>query len=458
MKKDPKLIALHSHASNNEIEILKSKTCSCFFCRQTYSARLVNDWINDERGVTAICPECGMDAVIGDGGNAPLDKATLKELNLAYYGEDYMEKHPVAAQKYVLRYQKGKITHKAANEALYIQYLYSLASHGDADSAYALGQLFENGSEFTPADPKTAFSYYGMNCLSKDGRALVRLGVLSESGVLGKADPAGAYQCYAKAMAMGSLDGLIHFTDCYLHGIFVLPDFSFASECLTSIWDECYRRFVATTGKDINIFPQASYRLGVLFLEGKGPDKDPVLALRLFLYAEFGYALLKAQGPLSKQDEMEAADSEARIEQIAKTFKLRKQDPVFDNDTFADSQDNDNDLPSMLIGCVFTPGSFDKNQGLFDFDVTSDFPPLIVDCGNLYCGFVPGTIHWSFTDVVDVKLSKGGAFNRIIGSPDEGWSFLTNGPDEESVTVARIVLSKITPKKPMKERSAKGKA
>jgi hypothetical protein len=102
MKKDPKLIALHSHASNNEIEILKSKTCSCFFCRQTYSARLVNDWINDARGVTAICPECGMDAVLGDAGGEADRQSLFKEMNLAYYGEDYMEKHPAAAKKYVV--------------------------------------------------------------------------------------------------------------------------------------------------------------------------------------------------------------------------------------------------------------------------------------------------------------------------------------------------------------------
>src|SRR5574344_101442 len=333
MKKDPKLLALHARASNNEIEILKSKTCSCFFCRQTYSARLVNDWINDARGVTAICPECGMDAVIGDAGGEAMDKALLKEMNRADYGEDYMEKHPAAAKKYALRYQEGKITHTAANEALYVQYLYALASQGDQEAAFSLGQLFENGSDFTPADPKMAFAYYGMSCLAKDGGALTRLGVLSESGALGKVDGAGAYQCYAKAMAMGSLEGLIHFCDCYLKGVYVIQDPSFAYECLTSIWDECYRRFILTTGKDINIFPQASYRLGVLFMDGIGTAKDPVLALRLFLYAEFAYGLLKNQGQLKKEETAEAEETEKRIEEIAKTYKLKKQDPVFDNDT-----------------------------------------------------------------------------------------------------------------------------
>ena len=457
MKKDPKLIDIHSHAANNEIEILKSKTCSCFFCRQTYSARLVNDWINDERGVTAICPECGMDAVVGDASGIPLDKTLLKEMNLAYYGEDYMAKHPAAAKKYIQRYEEGKITHKAANEALYIQYLYGLATSGDAEAAFSLAQLYERGSEFTPADPKVAFSYYGMQCLAKDGDALTRLGVLSENGSLGKADPQGAYQCYAKAMAMGSLDGLVHFCDCYEKGIAVLPDPSFAFECLSGIWDESYRRFLVTTGKDINIFPDSSYRLGCMLIDGNGTPKDPVLALRLFLYAEFAYELKRASSPLSKDNETELADSLARIDTIAKTYKLRKQDPVFDNDTFADSLEEspENALPFLTYN--FAPGAYDHSQGLFEFDLTYNFPPLIVDCGNLYCGFVPGTIHWSFTDVADVKFASSTLFNKVDGNPEDGWQFIQNDGSDDNV-VASIVFTRSNKKAAHKERAFKGKA
>lgn len=457
MKKDPKLIALHSHATNNEIEILKSTTCSCFFCRQTYSARLVNDWVSDERGVSAICPECGMDAVIGDACGLPLDKATLKELNLAYYGEDYMEKNPTAAKKYVQRYKEGKITHKAANEALYIQYLYSLASRGDSEAAFALASLYEYGSEFTPADPKVAFSYYGMSCLAKDGEALTHLGMLSESGLLGKKDEQGAYQCYAKAMAMGSLEGLIRFCDCYRKGIFVLPDSTFAFECLNGIWDESYRRFSLSTGKDINIFPDISYRLGSMFMDGSGTGKDLILALRLLLYAEFGYNLMKSQNLLRKDLAIELQDDEERIESLAKTFKLKKQDPVFDNDTFADSLEDDGSGLISLQSYNFAPGNFDKGQGLFDFDLSYSFPPLIVDCGNLFCGFVPGTIHWSFTDVVEAKYGKEGLFNKIDGDPSEGWQFLLNG-DGEDKTVVTVVFTRPTKRVNHPEKAVKGKA
>jgi hypothetical protein len=458
MKKDPKIIELHSHAENNEIEILKSKTCSCFFCRQTYSARLVNDWISDERGVTAICPECGMDAVIGDACGLPLDKPTLKEMNLAYYGEDYMEKHPAAAKKYVERYKEGKITHKPANEALYIQYLYSLASQGEEDAAFSLGELYELGSEFTAADPQVAFSYYGMECLSKNGDALTRLGVLSENGSLGKIDAKGAYECYAKAMAMGSLEGLIHFCDCYRKGIFVNPDPSFAFDCLTGIWDQAYSRFSMTTGKDVNIFPDCSYRLGAMFMEGNGTEKDTLLALRLLLYAQFGYELLRSQGLLKANLEGEYQDTLNRIDSLAKTYKLRKQDPVFDNDTFADSLEEGNGATVLLISNVFTPGTYDRNQSSFEFDVTYNFPPLIVDCGNLYCGFVPGTIHWNFSDIADAKFTNATPYNRVDGNAEDGWQFVHSDGTDEKV-VASVTFTRSHPKKsPQKDRTIKGKA
>jgi hypothetical protein len=305
--------------------------------------------------------------------------------------------------------------------------------------------------------PRVAFSYYGMSCLAKDGGALTRLGVLSESGALGKVDGAGAYQCYAKAMAMGSLEGLIHFCDCYLKGVYVIQDPSFAYECLTSIWDECYRRFHFDDGQRHQHLPSSFVSFGMLFMDGIGTAKDPVLALRLFLYAEFAYGLLKNQGQLKKEETAEAEETEKRIEEISKTYKLKKQDPVFDNDTFADSLDEDAQTSLPVLSYVFAPGSFDKTQGLFDFDLTYNFPPLIVDCGNLYCGFVPGTIHWSFTDVADVKFTNQTTFDRIEGNPGDGWSF-QNFDGGNETTLARIVFTRL-PKKPrQKERPIKGKA
>jgi hypothetical protein len=130
---------------------------------------------------------------------------------------------------------------------------------------------------------------------------------------------------------------------------------------------------------------------------------------------------------------------------------------VFDNDTFADSLEEspENALPFLTYN--FAPGAYDHSQGLFEFDLTYNFPPLIVDCGNLYCGFVPGTIHWSFTDVADVKFASSTLFNKVDGNPEDGWQFIQNDGSDDNV-VASIVFTRTSKKAAHKDRAFKGKA
>lgn len=454
MKIEPSLEALHERAHDNEIEILQSKTCSCFFCRQTYDARKVNDWITGESGMSAICPECGMDAVIGDKGGEPLSKETLKELNLAYFGEDYMEKHPDAASKFVERYKTGKITRKKSNELLYIQYLSLLANRGDSSSAYSLGKLYENGDEFTPADPKEAFSYYASSSLRQDGQAITRLGVLSESGALGKKDPRGAYESFAKGMALGSLESLVHFSDCYRDGVGVIADPSFAFGVIADIYEESMMRFLLTSGKDPNIFADICYRLGKDYEIGMGNEIDEPSALRYFLLAEFALKNLNDISPLSGEYTLMSKDVEDHIASLAAKHGLHRQDPVFDNDTFADSlpEGTGDDPTSIIQKYDFAPANFDKAQGIFDFDVSYRIAPLIIDIGNLFCGFVPGTIRWTFVDVSDVKFGKGHSFSRVEGNADDGYSFL-NGFDNAEDPVATIIFSR--PKMKLEKKISK---
>lgn len=455
MKTNQKLIELSKHSSHNEIEILQSKNCSCYFCRQTYSARDVNDWTNDKGGVTAICPVCGMDAVIGDACGIPLDKTTLKEMNMAFYGEDYMEKHPQAALKYVERYKQGNITHKKVNENLYIQYLSLLAGLGNPEAAYDLGSLYEEGTEFTKSDAKEAFSYYAMNCLSSDGGALTRLGILSESGALGKVDERGAYECYAKGMAMGSLDALVHFADCYLNGVFVEKNLYFAYDILSSVWPDCYTRFVASSGKDINIFPDVAFRLASFYLAGDKVAKDPRTGLRFLLLADFGYQIMKTSGLATDDILSDMKEAEAEIEELKKKFRLTRQDPIFDDDTFADSVDELVLSPMPIISgkASVSSISYDKESHDCSFDLTFPSPLLIVDIGNLFCGFVPGTIHWDFLEVGDVRIGHGAQFSRITGNPDDGWDFLSYD-EGEAQPVFSLILDR--PSAHHSSRKAKG--
>lgn len=460
MKKDTNELDIKHHTSNNEIEIIKSDKCSCLFCRQTYSARKVNDWVNGPKGMSALCPECGMAAVVGDASGYKLGKAELKKINLDLFGDDYMEKHPKAAKTYVERYEENKITHKAANESLYIRYLSLLASKGDTDSAYTLGMLYEFGTEFTKPDPRMAFSFYGAKCMKHDPSALTRLGILCEKGALGKVDFKGAYECYSKAMALGSMEGLIHFADCYRKGLFVEKNEEYALAVFEGVWDEAYIRFTRSNGKEINIFPDVSYRIGIMNEEGKGGVKDSILALKMFLYAEVGYNALREAGDLNAELAQEFEDNEKRIETISKRFGLTRQDPVFDNDTFADSMEDDNGISNFIFEQYeFVPKHFDSELNSFEFDVTYDLPPLIVDVGSLFCGFVPETIHWAFSGVSSVDAPKGGPFRKVQGNPDEGWDFVNISPiHNEKTVLASIRFYRVENKKSERKLDkAKGK-
>src|SRR5574344_1033254 len=288
------LEAIKAHASNNEIEIVSSQKCGCFFCRSIYSARKVQDWINDERGISAICPECGTDAVIGDASGIDLQKPMLKALNLEYYGPDYMKNNPEAAKVYCQRYLDNKITHKEKNEALFLTYLSLLASQGDSKAALTLAEVYDFGDEFTKPNPDQAMILYKNPALSADPVALCRRGVLYEQA----ANPErldgplyfSAYECFSKASALGSLEAIYRLSDCYLYGYYVQPDPTFAFQLLASAYGEVYARFTVDHRNWYDL-PGYSCRLAKMYQKGIGVAQDEELAIRLFLLAELSYNL-----------------------------------------------------------------------------------------------------------------------------------------------------------------------
>jgi hypothetical protein len=54
---------LHRKSRRNRPTLAKSTICGCFYCLNEYPFDRISEWI--ENGETAICPCCGVDAVIG---------------------------------------------------------------------------------------------------------------------------------------------------------------------------------------------------------------------------------------------------------------------------------------------------------------------------------------------------------------------------------------------------------
>lgn len=83
------LFMIHGSSIRNEQQIMSSNECGCFHCCKQFKPEDVRSWCdNDDRGNrTALCPYCGMDAVIGDACGLEISPDFLWLMQLQFFGE-----------------------------------------------------------------------------------------------------------------------------------------------------------------------------------------------------------------------------------------------------------------------------------------------------------------------------------------------------------------------------------
>lgn len=94
---DPQGLTLHDahrHCRNHRDELAASAQCGCFHCVRVYAAVEIVDWIDPapesaveygHSGQTALCPYCGIDAVIGDASAYPLTAEFLEAMRAQWF-------------------------------------------------------------------------------------------------------------------------------------------------------------------------------------------------------------------------------------------------------------------------------------------------------------------------------------------------------------------------------------
>ena len=78
----------HVHGSNHRAEIEGSLSCGCFYCLSTFSPTTIVEWTDENEdgiGQTAVCPECGIDSVIGDNSGYPITREFLSEMQRHWF-------------------------------------------------------------------------------------------------------------------------------------------------------------------------------------------------------------------------------------------------------------------------------------------------------------------------------------------------------------------------------------
>src|SRR5262249_14723607 len=70
-------ITAHKHSIRHRAELEASERCGCFYCLAIFSPERIADWLHEGEG-TALCPECGIDSVIGSASGYPITASFLR--------------------------------------------------------------------------------------------------------------------------------------------------------------------------------------------------------------------------------------------------------------------------------------------------------------------------------------------------------------------------------------------
>jgi hypothetical protein len=77
-------VEAQKHASRHRVELEASARCACFFCFRTFPTGSIRAWTDANQ--TALCPGCGVDAVIGSASAQRLDDAFLRKMHTHFFG------------------------------------------------------------------------------------------------------------------------------------------------------------------------------------------------------------------------------------------------------------------------------------------------------------------------------------------------------------------------------------
>lgn len=74
------LKAAHDCSFANENDLKAPQQCGCFYCLKTFPSSEIAEYSDDEPIKTALCPYCGIDAVIGENAGYPLTQDFLEAM------------------------------------------------------------------------------------------------------------------------------------------------------------------------------------------------------------------------------------------------------------------------------------------------------------------------------------------------------------------------------------------
>ena len=82
------LRAVHNAARFNRDTLAQDGKCGCFYCLKVFFPSEIEEWcpeVEDGEEVTAICPHCGVDSVIGESYRFPITQEFLRAMHERWF-------------------------------------------------------------------------------------------------------------------------------------------------------------------------------------------------------------------------------------------------------------------------------------------------------------------------------------------------------------------------------------
>jgi hypothetical protein len=76
-------VAAHARASKHREELETAGNCACYFCFKKFPTATIKAWVDANQ--TALCPFCGIDAVLGSGDGFRIDDRFLRRMHQHYF-------------------------------------------------------------------------------------------------------------------------------------------------------------------------------------------------------------------------------------------------------------------------------------------------------------------------------------------------------------------------------------
>lgn len=83
MNKKDKLNDAANHSINNMKKLKNAELAGCYHCKSVFKASEIDE--TTDEGDTALCPKCGIDAVLPDSSPYKLNAKTLAELKKFWF-------------------------------------------------------------------------------------------------------------------------------------------------------------------------------------------------------------------------------------------------------------------------------------------------------------------------------------------------------------------------------------